>query len=282
MESALDRFYIEGVSSNIPFLRCVIGNPAFAAGNIDTKFVQEHYPGGFVGNQLSTRQEHELVAIAAFLEVIKSIRASATVTSNLPAANATAAAAAATLSQKEQREQLVVSVDGVETPLTLTHWPSDKHPVLRRAEVAVGDAVIHLEEKDPILSGKGLVHVALDGKDTVVSVLDELPRGFSLTYDGATKEEVLVHRADIAPLQRFMPKSKHTDLSSLIRAPLPGSVVNIAVRPKQKVLPGDELITIEAMKMRTVIRAEEPGVIRGIYVQQGATVKVGEMLIDFD
>ncbi|CAI7772801.1 unnamed protein product [Closterium sp. NIES-53] len=130
---ALDRYYIEGIESNIPFLRCIVSHPAFASGNITTNFIQDNFPAGFYNNHLSPREESELAGISAFLHVIKGVRASATVTSDRPAADATAAAAAATLSQKAVTEKLVVSVDGQQVPVTLTHWPSDKHPVLRRA-----------------------------------------------------------------------------------------------------------------------------------------------------
>ncbi|GJP32038.1 hypothetical protein CLOM_g16582 [Closterium sp. NIES-68] len=282
MEFALDRHYIEGVESNIPFLRCIVSHPAFASGNITTNFIADNFPAGFYNDHLSPREESELAGISAFLHVIKGVRASATVTSDHPAADATAAAAAATLSQKAVTEHLVVAMDGQQVPVTLTHWPSDKHPVLRRAKVDVAGETMEVEERDPILSGKGLIHVSLDGKDATVSIREERPRGFSMLYHGCIKDEVLVQRADIAPLQKFMPKKKAEDVAHLIRTPMPGSVVKISVRYKQKVLPGDELVTIEAMKMRNVIRAEEAGIIRGIYVKEGQTVKVGEMLLDLD
>ena len=49
-----------------------------------------------------------------------------------------------------------------------------------------------------------------------------------------------------------------------------------------QVLPGDELITIEAMKMRNVVKAEQAGAVRAIYVKQGDTVTVGQMLVDLE
>ena len=49
-----------------------------------------------------------------------------------------------------------------------------------------------------------------------------------------------------------------------------------------QVLPGDELITIEAMKMRNVVKAEQAGAVRAIYVKQGDTVTMGQMLVDLE
>jgi acetyl-CoA carboxylase biotin carboxylase subunit len=40
MHQALDSFIIEGVTTTIPFLRRVIAHPEFAAGRVDTKFLE--------------------------------------------------------------------------------------------------------------------------------------------------------------------------------------------------------------------------------------------------
>ena len=42
MTQALDSFIVEGVTTTIPFLRAVICHPEFAAGAVDTKFLERH------------------------------------------------------------------------------------------------------------------------------------------------------------------------------------------------------------------------------------------------
>ena len=44
MSQALDSFIVEGVTTTIPFLRTVIDHPEFAAGAVDTKFLERN-PG---------------------------------------------------------------------------------------------------------------------------------------------------------------------------------------------------------------------------------------------
>ena len=44
MSQALDSFIVEGITTTIPFLRRVIHHPDFAAGRVDTKFL-EREPG---------------------------------------------------------------------------------------------------------------------------------------------------------------------------------------------------------------------------------------------
>ena len=49
MENALDRFEIEGIGHNLPFLSAVMGHTRFKSGNITTAFIDEEYPDGFEG-----------------------------------------------------------------------------------------------------------------------------------------------------------------------------------------------------------------------------------------
>ena len=49
MENALDRFEIEGIGHNLPFLSAVMSHTRFKSGNITTAFIDEEYPDGFKG-----------------------------------------------------------------------------------------------------------------------------------------------------------------------------------------------------------------------------------------
>lgn len=44
MRAALDRYVIRGPQHNVPFLRAVVGHPAFEAGDVTTAFIPDHYP----------------------------------------------------------------------------------------------------------------------------------------------------------------------------------------------------------------------------------------------
>ncbi|KAL4635524.1 propionyl-CoA carboxylase alpha chain [Arapaima gigas] len=74
MEEALDNYVIRGVTHNIPLLREVITHPRFVSGDISTKFLQEVYPDGFKGHQLSDLERQELLATAAALSVAIQLR----------------------------------------------------------------------------------------------------------------------------------------------------------------------------------------------------------------
>ena len=73
----------------------------------------------------------------------------------------------------------------------------------------------------------------------------------------------------------------HASSDSTLTAPIPGVVANIAVSPGQTVTRGDELLTLEAMKMMNVIRAPSDGAIETVHVTQGSQVTHGEVLVTF-
>jgi pyruvate carboxylase len=65
-----------------------------------------------------------------------------------------------------------------------------------------------------------------------------------------------------------------------VAAPMPGMIVTIAARAGQPVRAGDPLVSLEAMKMETQIRAERDGVVKGVHVKPGDTVAARDLLIE--
>jgi pyruvate carboxylase len=66
-----------------------------------------------------------------------------------------------------------------------------------------------------------------------------------------------------------------------VAAPMPGMVVTVAVRPGQPVKTGDPLVSIEAMKMESQIRAERDATVKTVHVKPGETVGARDLLIEF-
>jgi len=66
-----------------------------------------------------------------------------------------------------------------------------------------------------------------------------------------------------------------------VPAPMPGMIVMVAVKPGQNVKAGDPLVSIEAMKMETQIRADRDGTIKAIHVKSGETVSARDLLVEY-
>ncbi|MCP5267104.1 MAG: pyruvate carboxylase [Burkholderiaceae bacterium] len=67
-----------------------------------------------------------------------------------------------------------------------------------------------------------------------------------------------------------------------VPAPMPGMVVTVSVSVGQRVKAGDPLLSIEAMKMETQIRAERAGVVRALHAKPGDTVAAHDLLIEIE
>ena len=72
------------------------------------------------------------------------------------------------------------------------------------------------------------------------------------------------------------------DSAKMIQSPMPGAVVSVNVAAGDKVVDGQELCILEAMKMQNVIKAEKNGVIKSVKVKAGDSVTVDELLIEFE
>ena len=66
-----------------------------------------------------------------------------------------------------------------------------------------------------------------------------------------------------------------------VPAPTPGVIASLAVNEGQKVEAGELLLTIEAMKMETAIRAERDGTIARVVAEANAKVDAKDLLIEF-
>ena len=64
-----------------------------------------------------------------------------------------------------------------------------------------------------------------------------------------------------------------------LTAPIPGTISKISVNVGQAVARGDELLTIEAMKMFNVIRSPWAGTIVSIQIKEGQNVQQAQLLL---
>lgn len=68
----------------------------------------------------------------------------------------------------------------------------------------------------------------------------------------------------------------------LIKAPMPGLVLEIAVTNGQQVVAGDKLLILEAMKMENSITIHANATIKNIAVTAGQAVEKGQTLIELE
>ena len=120
-----------------------------------------------------------------------------------------------------------------------------------------------------------------------VLVVDGRPRPVTLSRDGDRCEVIVGHRRlEVEVLDdlafRLAASRKSGAAASggeIVKAPMPGVVTRVAVAPGQKVVPGDLLLVLEAMKMANEVCARRAGTVRAVSAAPGRTVAAGEDLL---
>ena len=74
---------------------------------------------------------------------------------------------------------------------------------------------------------------------------------------------------------------KKMDYSKSIISPMPGAIVSVDVQPGDKIVDGQTLLVIEAMKMQNIIKSEMDGIVDTVTIKTGDSVAVDEVLITF-
>ncbi|KAI8610063.1 carbamoyl-phosphate synthase L chain, ATP binding domain-containing protein [Chytriomyces sp. MP71] len=266
MESALDRYVIQGVTHNIPLLRDVMSHPRFAAGKFSTKFLAEEYPEGFKGAKLDEKKVAELFAVAAVVHAKRDLRKRAWVAG----AGSVAAGAAVPSSWdlnislnktgESERVLLLAEKDG--------SW-----------KVSVGGKTMPVNMDWKVESP--IAKAVVDGSEVVVQYLDPLAVGYRLQYLG-TKFEVTVQSPRQHELSKHMKEKPKLDLTSVLLSPMPGTVVNVAVKEGDVVAEGTEMATLEAMKMQNLIRSPRAGKVAKVHIKAGQSVAGDEILIELE
>ncbi len=92
---------------------------------------------------------------------------------------------------------------------------------------------------------------------------------------------VRVRKAGVAAQTPQRPKAEAANPAH-VAAPMPGMVVTVAVRAGQAVKAGDPLISIEAMKMESQIRADRDATVKSVLVKPGDTIAAHDLLLEFN
>ena len=86
---------------------------------------------------------------------------------------------------------------------------------------------------------------------------------------------------DSSSIRRTLDAPADTSGGRDVVSPLPGVIMAIMVKPGESVKRGQELCTLEAMKMKNAIRANRDGVVASIEVNIGDQVGHNQVLITY-
>ena len=257
MENALDRFEIEGIGHNLPFLSAVMSHTRFKSGNITTAFIDEEYPDGFEGVNPSDDILDVLSVTALIITRMKMQRISArdsTFDNPVP-----------------KEDNLVTRIARKNTNVTISDV-KDGYKI--SFEKKSFEASIKYE------LGGTLAELSINGNQHAVKVTPVIG-GYLLRLRGV-EQVVKVMNSRIAELSDLMPVKLPTDTSKFLLCPMPGLVVSIMVSEGDIIEEGQSLAMVEAMKMENVLKAEKPGKVSKISVAEGDSLAVDEIIMEFE
>ncbi len=67
--------------------------------------------------------------------------------------------------------------------------------------------------------------------------------------------------------------------ADIVKAPMPGTILNVRVNQGSNVKQGEILVILEAMKMENEILAPRDGVVMQLFVTKGSSVSTGDNLV---
>src|SRR5262245_37669233 len=269
MREALNAFVIRGISSNIAFQSALLAHPKFVTGDFNTGFIAEQFGKGFRAADVPHDDPMFLVAMSAFVRR-KARERSAGISGQLAGHGV------------KNSPNLVVVVLGAEGQHQHHAVRVDEFdPRSGKADVVIGER--HFAIQSDTQLGEVLVHGTCNGKPFVAQIERggiKNPLGIRVAHNGQQIETlVLLPRA--AELLKLMPHKAPPDLSKFLLSPMPGLLVDVAVQPGQKVMAGEKLAVIEAMKMENILTATQDGEVREVLAKRGESLTVDQPIIAF-
>ena len=258
MCSALDRFVIRGVSSNLSFLSALMRHPRFVQGNMTTNMIGEEYPDGFHPADMPHQDPTIVISVAA--SMVRSYR--------------------------DRAARIDGQLNGHERCVP-NEWVvvmnNEYHPVSVIA-TQDGQDVSYEGNTYSVCSdwefGQHVFKGTINGKQIFVQV-ERNNQSYRLTH-GGSQADVSIVTPRLAKLLKYMPVKVPPDMSRYLLSPMPGLLVSLAVKPGDTVNAGEELVVLEAMKMENTLLAQRDCVVSKINYEPGASLAVDDKIMEFE
>ncbi len=256
LRRALKDYAVLGVTTNLPLLRRITDEPAFAAGETTTGFIEEH---GLDEPTQEPPPPREALLIAAAGEL----------------------AQAGTSWDEDPFVAGPWRLGGV-TRLVYRGADGEERTVEARRETGRGHAWRLAADGEAsvvevLYLGDGRIRATIDG-----SVLEGgfAPEGRDV-WVSLEPSVWRLERPDAPDVEGALADSGAADGASLT-APMPGTVVKVLVEEGDEVEEGQTLLVLEAMKMEQSVTAPHVGTVRTLPYGEGARVPGGAVLAELE
>jgi len=253
LANALETAEIAGVKTNLAFLIAALRHPSFIEGRIDTGFIDRHKSELMPA---ASGAPEEALLFAALFQLLK--RRAAT---NGP--SPWNQLDGWRLGGVRQEENVRLTDGATDRNVFVAYSPSSWRMAIDENKVEV----------DGTFESDGSIAAALDGRRAHARVLEVggdlvvLQRGRSFTLRPHDSLEIIEQAGEAT---RDM------------RAPMPGKIVQLLVKPGERVRRGQALAIIEAMKMEHTLASPGDLTVKAAPFRAGDQVSEGAIIVSFD
>ncbi len=257
MRDALDRYYIRGLTHNIPFLASLLSKERFVSGKLTTNFIAEEYAGGFVATPPSGNEAVMLVVIAAIANH-RQVARDVQISGQFPGHEM----------QPDNNWVVVIGDEYHDVSISL----------IGSVYTAITNGKTWTIDSDWRL-GSPLFIGTVNGLPVSVQV-DRQGIAWRIAHAGH-QAKVMVLNKRAADLHRLMPHKAPPDMSKYLLSPMPGLLRSVEVVEGQEVKAGEALAVVEAMKMENILKAERDGTISKLHAKPGESLAVDQKILEF-
>jgi propionyl-CoA carboxylase alpha chain len=260
---ALNAYHIEGLITNVDFVNAVLNHPSFIAGDLSTDFIDEHFDHG----QMKQPPPEEWLHFMAIAATIIYHNRQSLVHESLKPMMAKVGA------PQQSKNQVSYMVKGEDVFFELR---LQMNPAPRSWTVMVDGRKYQVVTPE-FEFFRRRIKLRIDGKTQFFHTKYK-ENNIWVAYRGTTRVLGIY-----SPLEwklfHHMPKPKKILPEDVVRCPMPGMVVAILVKKGDRIYRGQDLVSIESMKMEIFVASPGDGRIEKIHVVPGQAVESGDILI---
>ncbi len=263
--NALNGYHVEGVITNVDFVNLILNHPAFAAGELSTRFIEDHF-------------DNEKTRIPPSTERL------------------TQMAIATTLVYHNRQKLVRESLKPMAAHVGRSAKPRDWYHYMVKGEADIFE--LRLQGNSDLRTWT----IWANGSQyqVITPELEFYRRRIKLNINGQSQMFRLQFRGNFIwaafcgitrifevyspqewELAQFMPKVQKRVLDNVLECPMPGLVVDIRVRKGDRIYRGQELVIVESMKMESGVASPCDGEVLEILIEKGQAVDTGNILMRF-
>ncbi|MFW6080485.1 MAG: acetyl/propionyl/methylcrotonyl-CoA carboxylase subunit alpha [Desulfosalsimonas sp.] len=263
--NALNGYHIEGVVTNTDFVNRILNLSAFSEGRLSTDFIPENFDGAEAKEEPPEEHLNRLVMAVSLVYHCRN----ALVRQSL---KPMASAIGSRLPEKEQFEYMAKS--GNEVFQVILHG----NPAERTWTISINGRAYDVTHP-PFEFYRRRLKLTINGG--VHRFIIRFTGNFiSGSYCGLNRVfEIYTPRE--WELAVHMPSPMKRVSEDVIRCPMPGQVVEVRVKPGERVYRGQEVVILESMKMESGVASPRDGIVEEVKVEEGRAVESGDILVIF-